>query len=113
MSNLPSAYSQEEESEMSETWSLEGRFINLASLCDVPEPKLLPRTFRYPPGELRYTISGCETLDKELDHPLVILIKIQNSTNNNLTLQLPPDLKVILKRVPSMHWHLTFREDIK
>lgn len=93
-----SVYSKEEISLSSETWSVEGQFINFTSLCDVPTPKLYPHTLIYPPGHFNYSVIGCvdKTLGEEYQQPLIIIIKVKNITNTvqSLILPLPSELIV-------------------
>jgi len=77
----------------SRIWSLEGRFINFSSLCELHnrELKLLsPQSVTYYGGTKR-TMTGCSTLDEKLlsQRPLVIIIKIHNSTDVEQALILP------------------------
>ena len=79
----------------SRIWSLEGRFINFSSLCELSNRELkllLPQRIELS-GE--WTMTGCSTLDEKLlsQQPLAIIIKIHNSTNveQALTLSLLSD----------------------
>ena len=84
----------------SRVWSLEGRFINFSSLCEISNRRLKllsPQKSTFYKGTKR-TIIGCSTLDEKLisQKPLVIIIKIRNSTDvvQALTLPLLSDLIV-------------------
>jgi len=77
----------------SRIWSLEGRFIDFSSICELSnlEPKLLsPQKSTFYKGAER-TITGCLTLDEKLlsQKPLAIIIKIRNSTDVVQALTLP------------------------
>ena len=80
------------------TWLFEGQIISsFTSLCDLRQPELQPQNVRgtfAPGGGLTYT--GCQTLDEELQWPLAITIKIQNSTNISRTLTIPLPSEVII-----------------
>jgi len=93
-----SVYSKDDISPSADSWSVEGRFINFTSLCDVPTPKLFPQTLIYPPGHFNHSVIGCKdkTLGEEYQQPLIIIIKIKNITKTvqSLILPLPSDLIV-------------------
>jgi hypothetical protein len=77
----------------SRIWSLEGRFINFSSICEISnrELKLLsPQSVTFYKGA-KWTITGCSTLDEKLlsQQPLAIIIKIHNSTNVGRAFTLP------------------------
>jgi len=48
------------------------------------------------PPDFEWAVTGCATLDEELQQPLAIVIKLENSTDTSHTLTLPllPDLIV-------------------
>jgi hypothetical protein len=77
---------------ISRIWSLEGRFTNFSSVCEISNrrPKLLlPQSFKFSVED--WTITGCSTLDEKLlsQQPLAIIIKIHNSTDVGQALTLP------------------------
>ena len=76
----------------SRIWSLEGRFINFSSLCELSnrDPKLLlPQSFKFSAKKL--TVMDCSILYEKLlpQKPLAIIIKIHNSTDVLQALTLP------------------------
>jgi len=76
----------------SRVWSLEGRFINFSSLCEISnrEPKLLSPQFVKLSAK-KLTVTDCSILYEKLlpQQPLLIIIKIQNTTNVGQLLILP------------------------
>jgi hypothetical protein len=76
----------------SRIWSLEGRFINFSSICELSnrDPKLLlPQGFKFSAKKL--TVTDCSMLYEKLlpQKPLAIIIKIHNSTDVLQALTLP------------------------
>ncbi|MFQ5812712.1 MAG: hypothetical protein ACE5I2_05920 [Anaerolineae bacterium] len=80
------------------TWLLQGQIIgDFTSVCDLDRPELQPQDVgaTYAPGA-QLSWVGCETLDEELQSPLAVIIKVQNSTDLNHTLMIPLPLDVIV-----------------
>ena len=86
----------------SEKWLLEGcLFTNFTSLCDVGEPEPLSIKEYTVAAQIEYSVTGCVTMDERLQSTqlLVIVVRIQNLTNetNTLTLPWPSDVIVHTK----------------
>lgn len=67
-------------------WTVKGQLVDFASTCDLkPEPS----------GPLsvqlsgNFTMTGCTTLDQELQQSLALIITIRNATSTNRTLTVP------------------------
>ena len=71
------------------TWSLTGRVINISSICNIPDLKLLPKTVSIA-KDSEFTITLCGNLESEFQQkPLAIIVNVQNSTKTSQTLSIP------------------------
>ncbi|KYK30420.1 MAG: zinc ribbon domain-containing protein [Theionarchaea archaeon] len=74
-------------------WRVEGRLIDFTTICDLKPESSGPLSV-----ELggKFTMTGCTTLDEELQQPLALSITIRNSSNENQILSVPLLLDVIV-----------------
>lgn len=67
-------------------WRVEGRLTDFTSICNLKPESSGPLSV-----ELggKFTMTGCTTLDEELQQPFAISIKIRNSADESRTLAVP------------------------
>jgi hypothetical protein len=71
----------------SQVWSLEGRFVDFTSICDLETGPLPPSKHVKQSGKWIFT--GCKNLDMSLQEPVAIIITIRNSSETSSNLSVP------------------------
>ena len=92
----------------SQIWSLEGRFVDFTSICDLETGPLPPSKHAKQSGKWIFT--GCKNLDMSLQEPIAIIITISNSSETSRSLSVPMMSDVVVNtgktsEIALAFWH--------